>query len=112
MSWLPWTYGREAGGYKLLTLIKRWKFFPADLHIIKYEEGSHILPHIDVVEGKKHYRFNFVFYKRGGGGNFKCAETIFSNNRLALFRPDLYTHWVTPVETNGVRYVLSMGITI
>ena len=105
-----WKKGRQGTGYELITLIRKgfsfYKLAGFDLHIIRYNDGDFIPPHKDEVDGKQHYRFNFIQKKPKSGGEFAC-ETYFKFWRLIFFRPDLYTHSVS--KCVGSRIVLSFG---
>ena len=82
---------------------------PFDFWLIRYPVGSEIPPHVDpVAPGKRHFRLNIVLKRSPIGGEFVCADPIFSSKRIKLFRPDVSEHQVTRVE-GGSRYVLSLG---
>ena len=105
-----WKNGRQNSGYQTITLIKKGfslgKLSGFDLHIIRYNDGSYIPPHVDEVDKNNHYRFNFVLKYPKSGGVFQC-EKYFKFWRLIMFRPDKYIHSVSKCE--GTRYVLSFG---
>lgn len=103
-----WRGGRQGTGYdKLLLATLPWPL-PFDCYLIRYPEGSAIPTHIDPVEKCRHFRLNIVLKRSPRGGEFVCANPIFSTARIKLFRPDVSEHAVTRVE-GGSRYVLSLG---
>ena len=79
-----------------------------DCHLLRYKEGSEVAEHRDPVTGKKHYRLNIILKNASKGGEFNCANAIYSGSRVKLFRPDVCAHSVTLVES-GTRYVFSLG---
>lgn len=103
-----WQRGRQAGGYdRMLLATARWPL-PFDCYLIRYPDGSHIPPHTDPVSEGRHYRLNIVLKSPRQGGEFLCANPIFSTRRIKLFRPDQCEHSVSRVE-GGSRYVFSIG---
>lgn len=105
---LRWRHGRQGSGYdKLLLATLPWPV-PFDCYLIRYPEGSAIPTHIDPVAERRHFRLNVVLKRSPRGGEFVCADPIFSTARIKLFRPDVSEHSVTRVE-GGSRYVLSLG---
>lgn len=105
-----WVKGRQNTGYSILTLLfvtKKWFPIPFDAYIIKYPTGSYIPPHKDEPGFGRHYRVNIILTKPKGG-EFIAENTLLHLGRVVIFRPDLVTHEVTPVES-GTRYVLSIG---
>jgi hypothetical protein len=103
-----WKLGRQNSGYFKFTF---FQFSFADCHLLKYPTGSEIKPHVDEVDGKKHYRLNIVLRKAKVGGVFSCEKSIINFPRVKLFRPDLYEHSVSKIE-DGERLVLSFGVAI
>jgi hypothetical protein len=107
-----WVLGQKNTGYWILTLAwvtGKWLPIPFDLYILKYPTGAYNPPHRDPIKRGQHYRLNIILTKPLGG-EFVCETPIFSSWRIHLFRPDICTHSVTPVE-RGTRYVLSLGWT-
>lgn len=104
MKLFSWQSGRQPGGYRVLPLLARKRL---DLYLIDYQVGAHIPPHRDPVPKGAHYRLNITL-RKGSGGQFRCSKTIYSSDRIQLFRPDQNTHYVTPV-TKGRRLILSLG---
>ena len=103
-----WRRGRQGTGYdKLLLATLPWPI-AFDCYLIRYPEGSAIPAHTDPVAKHRHFRLNVVLKRSPRGGEFVCADPIFSTARIKLFRPDVSEHSVTPVE-GGSRYVLSLG---
>ena len=105
---LRWQLGRQGSGYdKMLLLTAPWPI-AFDSYLIRYPIGSLIPPHTDPVTGRNHYRLNIIVKRSKGGGEFVCANPIYSSSRIKLFRPDRSEHSVTQV-TGSSRYVLSLG---
>lgn len=103
-----WRRGRQGTGYdKMLLATLPWPV-PFDCYLIRYPEGSAIPAHTDPVAERRHFRLNIVLKRSSRGGEFVCANLIFSTARIKLFRPDISEHSVTRVE-GGSRYVLSLG---
>ena len=103
-----WQRGRQGSGYdKMLLLTAPWPL-PFDSYLIRYPEGSSVPPHTDPVQQGRHYRLNVILKSPKSGGEFVCADPIYSSKRVKLFRPDACEHSVTRVE-GGSRYVLSVG---
>lgn len=103
-----WERGRQNSGYdKMLICGAIWpiKF---DTYLLKFPEGSQILPHTDKVTSGKHYRLNIVLKNARVGGEFLCENAIFETNRIKFFRPDVSEHQVTKVQ-KGNRFLLSIG---
>jgi hypothetical protein len=105
-----WKKGRQSGGYQVITLIKKGfqlgNLSGFDLHIIRYNDGDSIPPHIDDVDDNEHHRFNLILKNPKEGGQFNC-EKYFKFWRLIYFRPDKYIHSVS--KCVGSRYILSFG---
>jgi hypothetical protein len=106
--WLRWERGRQGTGYDKLLLAVNPLLIPFDMYLLRYPVGSHIPPHRDPVPGRCHYRLNIVVRRSQQGGEFVCADPIYSSRRIHLFRSDLSTHSVTRVDGTP-RYVLSLG---
>lgn len=103
-----WQSGRQGTGYdKMLLFTLSWPL-AFDSYLIRYPEGSEIPPHTDPVQLGRHYRLNVILKSPRSGGEFVCANPIYSSRRIKLFRPDACEHSVTRVE-GGSRYVLSLG---
>ena len=103
-----WQLGRQGSGYdKMLLLTAPWPI-AFDSYLIRYPVGSSIPPHTDPVTGRNHYRLNVIVKKSAGGGEFVCADPIYSSSRIKLFRPDHSEHSVSLV-TGSSRYVFSLG---
>jgi hypothetical protein len=105
-----WKLGRQNTGYQTITLIKKGfkfgKLSGFDFHIIRYNNGNHIPPHVDEIDENDHYRINFILKHPKSGGVFECQK-YFKFWRLIVFRPDKYVHSVSTCV--GTRYVLSCG---
>ena len=71
---------------------------PFDLYILRFGEGSEILPHKDKVSTGNHHRVNVVLKSAEKGGTFICKDPIFESKRIKYFRPDISVHEVTKVE--------------
>ena len=107
-SLFRWERGRQRSGYdKMLLCGARWpvKF---DTYLLKFPEGSEILPHTDQVTSGEHFRLNVILRHAELGGVFGCSNTIFETKRIKVFRPDISEHSVTRI-VKGNRYVLSIG---
>jgi hypothetical protein len=103
-----WQRGRQGTGYdKMLLLTAPWPL-PFDSYLIRYPEGAEIPPHTDPVQRGRHYRLNVILKSPKSGGEFVCANPIFTTRRIKLFRPDACEHSVSRV-VGGSRYVLSLG---
>lgn len=103
-----WQKGRQGTGCdKMLLLTAKWPL-PFDSYIIRYPDGTAILPHTDPVDYGRHFRLNLILKSPKSGGEFVCATPIFATRRIKLFRPDICEHSVTKV-VGGSRYVLSLG---
>lgn len=103
-----WQKGRQGTGYdKMLLFTLSWPL-AFDSYLICYPEGSEIPPHTDPVQLGRHYRLNIILKSPRSGGEFICANPIYSSRRIKLFRPDACEHSVTRVQ-GGSRYVFSLG---
>lgn len=115
MKWLQWDYGRQGSGYSklLLAMSKRLKF---DCYILRFPDGVGIPEHTDpAVDGYEHHRLN-IFLNSPCVGTGKVTINgpykSWFNDRIQLFRPDLYKHNMTPVEfiwSKDSLYILSIG---
>ena len=106
-----WEIGRQAlmlkakiPYFKLLVLSGR----TFDIYLLKFPEGSRLVPHKDPVDGKRHYRVNVVLRPAEQGGIFLCNGAWVNFPRFKFFRPDQLTHGVSKIE-KGERLVLSIG---
>lgn len=106
-----WQKGRQDSGYEKLKLISNPWILPFDLYLLRFPEGSEVPYHTDPISDGAHYRCNLYLKKADKGGEFLCDRTIFSSRILTIFRPDVYMHAVTKVES-GCRYVLSFGFVL
>lgn len=108
-----WKKGRQNSGYETITFIKKGfklgKLSGFDLHLVRYNDGDYIPPHVDPVDENNHHRLNIVIKKPKSGGVF-CCKKCFRFWRFCYFRPDKYEHSVSTCR--GSRYVLSMGFCI
>jgi hypothetical protein len=103
-----WRSGRQGTGYDKMLLATGWLPLPFDLYLLRFPIGTVIGPHTDRVESGEHYRLNIILRPARHGGEFRCADPIYANSRVKLFRPDRSEHSVTRIE-DGTRYVLSLG---
>lgn len=103
---MRWEKGRQGGGYEKLLLFqgKTW-----DLWLLYYPVGMILYQHTDPVEGKKHYRLNFLLREDKGAG-FSCRYPRETKRwwRFIFFRPDNNPHMVSLIQENP-RWVLSLG---
>jgi hypothetical protein len=104
---LPWSSGRQDGGYKKLRLFQS-KLLLCDCYLLYYPQGSRIGVHTDEVSFGRHYRLNIMLKKAKKGGEFVCPEATFTWWRFALFRPDIQEHMVKTIQ-EGYRVMLSIG---
>lgn len=115
-----WEKGRQNTGYEKLTLIKKGfklgRLSGFDLHLIKYNDGNHIPPHVDAVDENNHYRCNFILKNAKSGGEFHC-EKYTKFWRFIFFRPDLhliasfrtsFQNFITIEENFNKTYYISM----
>jgi hypothetical protein len=117
-----WLRGRQDAEYDVLTFLRfprgedwvyrmpwglRWTMrFGCDGHVIRYVGPVYLPPHVDPVDGKRHYRLNLIM---GRKGRFDTAGAILNwRGRIVLFRPDQCLHGVK--LESGRRYVLSFGV--
>ena len=103
-----WEGGRQKTGYFKKLLVESLWPLPFDVYLLRFPAGSWIPPHVDQVQGGRHYRLNMILKKAERGGDFLCKDPLFERPRVKLFRSDISEHEVTPV-TSGCRYVLSLG---
>lgn len=103
-----WQSGRQQTGYDKMLLAGGYWPVPFDLYLLRFNEGSELPPHVDVVTKGEHYRLNIVLKAAKMGGEFVCNSPIFANARIKYFRSDISEHAVTKVLA-GRRYVLSLG---
>ena len=103
-----WRNGRQRSGYDKMLLMQSWLPLPFDLYLLRFPTGTIIGPHTDRVQSGEHYRLNIILKPARRGGEFQCADPIYVNARIKLFRPDRSEHSVTRIE-EGTRYVLSLG---
>jgi hypothetical protein len=103
-----WRKGRQGTGYDKMLLATGRLPLPFDLYLLRFPTGTVIGPHTDKVEAGEHYRLNIILRPARRGGEFQCADPIYVNPRIKLFRPDRSEHAVTRIE-QGTRYVLSFG---
>lgn len=103
-----WVKGRQGTKYEKLPLIQNKKF---DLYLLRFPEGTHVPPHKDPIKNHKHYRLNITLVKPNIGGKFLGGNPIINLSRLTFFRPDLYTHEMSVIQS-GQCYMLSFGFAI
>lgn len=115
MKWLRWDKGRQGTGYgKMLLATSRLLRF--DCYLLRIPDGVGVPEHTDpAVPGYEHHRLN-VFLKRPcigtGVVSIEGQHRRWLGGRVHLFRPDLYPHSMTPVETmwsDEHAYILSIG---
>jgi hypothetical protein len=103
-----WRSGRQGTGYDKMLLVQGRLPLPFDLYLLRFLIGTRIGPHTDKVESGEHYRLNIILKPARRGGEFQCADPIYVNRRIKLFRPDRSEHSVTRID-EGTRDVLSLG---
>lgn len=87
---MKWESGRQDATSSLKKL-KIWSRWNTDCYLLKFDNGCEIGDHLDVVNGKKHYRFNITIYGKwlffkGIIGNYQTMGSFH------LFRPDITKH--------------------
>lgn len=107
-NWFRWRGGRQQSGYEKMLLLANPFLVPFDCYLLRFQPGAEIAEHTDPVDDKRHYRLNIIIRRARSGGEFVCADPIYENRRVKLFRPDRSPHSVTRV-IEGTRYVLSIG---
>jgi hypothetical protein len=104
---MKWETGRQDATMSLKKL-KIWSKFNTDCYLLKLGKGSEIEPHLDPVEGKKHYRFNLTLY-----GKWNFFKGIYGDTQYMgsfhLFRPDIVEHSANIIDDT---LVLSLGIAL
>ena len=109
MKLFRWQKGRQKTGYDKMLLATAKRFpLPFDLYLLRFNEGSEVPSHKDLVQKGEHYRLNIILKKAKSGGDFLCSEALWQTSRIKYFRSDISEHAVTKV-TKGTRYVLSLG---
>lgn len=104
---MNWQKGRSKETESLQKM-KIWSKWGSDCYLLKFKEGTDIKEHLDIVEGKKHYRLNitlwgdWIFFK-GISGDIKRAGSF------DFFRPDIIKH-SGYIRKNSL--VLSLGVAI
>ncbi|WP_398410869.1 2OG-Fe(II) oxygenase [Shewanella inventionis] len=79
---------------------------------ITYQQNHRVMKHVDPVQQGRYYKLNVVIKQPLIGGVFTCEKYIINLfNRVYLFRPDLYEHSVTKIES-GKRVLLSIAVNI
>ncbi|MGI2170900.1 2OG-Fe(II) oxygenase [Shewanella sp. MF05960] len=80
------------------------------VNLVTYHENHRVMKHVDPVQQGRYYKFNIVLKQPLHGGVFTCEKYIMNLcHRVYLFRPDLYEHSVTKIES-GKRVLLSVAI--
>ena len=83
-----------------------------DNYILRYRSKSYAPKHYDSAPfGSKHFRLNAIISDAFVGGDFRIRDRHVNlrEGDAVIFRPDMYEHSVTPVQT-GDRYVWSFGV--
>lgn len=104
---MRWVKGRQKGEYEKLTLLKGWRWFPFDAHILRIKELGWVGEHTDPVPNKKHHRINLVLRNAKLGGTTYIQDNA-CRRRLYYFRPDTEWHCVSFAHKGSV-YILSIG---
>lgn len=107
-AWLRWVRGRQQTGYEKMLLATARFPLPFDLYLLRYPTGSSVPPHVDAVDGRRHFRLNVVLREAEVGGEFSCRSAILQTRPIKLFRPDVAEHSVSEIR-QGSRLVLSLG---
>lgn len=103
-----WIGGRQIKEY-YYEKMKIYSFWRIDCYLIRWGAGTAIGNHLDIVDGKKHYRFN-IRLKGEKDKLYIIGKTIFHWWRFCLFRPDKYLHGLKPTMKSGL--LLSFGLAI
>lgn len=106
---MKWEPGRSGGGYFKWSLVDAYWPFRWDMHVLKMPPGSEVKPHVDKIAKGKHWRLNIALRLPSSGGEFVCPRAKLNWRRVKLFRPDVQRHWVSKVEGEKTRYMLSIG---
>lgn len=104
-----WVPGGKPTGYlkkKLFEFVSKW--LSVDAYLIYYPTYSGIPEHVDEVDGKQHWRINFIYKNCELGGIFRASHYLLNLGWLNIFRSDR-PHSVSRIEA-GERKVLSFGI--
>ncbi|GGB70460.1 2OG-Fe(II) oxygenase [Shewanella inventionis] len=81
-------------------------------NLVTYQQNHRVMKHVDPVQQGRYYKLNVVIKQPLIGGVFTCEKYIINLfNRVYLFRPDLYEHSVTKIES-GKRVLLSIAVNI
>jgi len=79
-----------------------------DCYLLRFPVGSHVPTHHDPVRGRRHFRLNVTL--RGAPESVELlGPAIARGHRWVLFRPDVVSHRLAPVERP--RLELSIGWT-
>lgn len=101
-----WRPGRQGSGYFKMLLAQGSSW---DCYLMRYPTGSHVPTHHDPVHGRRHFRLNVAL--RGTQDVVELlGPPIARGRRWLLFRPDVVSHRMTPVERP--RLELSIGWTL
>ena len=103
-----WEPGRQRSGYAKLLLLEGRRF---DVYLLRFPTGASVPAHRDPLVGAGHLRANLIVVAPERGGEFECEHAIVDWPRFKLFRPDLVTHAVRPIEA-GTRWVVSFGLAL
>lgn len=103
----------KALGGRMLATVKNKALFSShtfSINLVTYPTNHSVMKHIDPVQQGRYYKLNFVLVKPKAGGVFKCTKCIINwFNRVYLFRPDMYEHSVSKIES-GKRVLLSFAL--
>jgi len=81
------------------------------IYLVRYSAGHQVVPHVDMVSEGRLYKLNLVVVKPASGGEFRCERNLLNwSGRIIVFRPDLYQHSVSRIES-GNRWLLSFALT-
>lgn len=99
---MRWQLGRQGSGYDKLLILSS-ALIPFDIYLLRFPTGSWIAPHIDPVDGYKHYRLNIFL----NGLRVLCRKPIAEGKYWQLMRSDKVAHSVPTAEKTG--WMLSIG---
>jgi hypothetical protein len=104
---MKWESGRQ-DATSSLKKFKVWCKWNTDCYLLKFQAGTEIDEHVDLCEGKKHYRFNLTLY-----GKWNFFKGIYGDTQYMgsfhLFRPDIIAHSANVIDDT---LILSIGIAI
>lgn len=107
---MKWESGRQSDSYFKMKIFSFWRI---DCYILKFPPLSRVPTHTDRIGAdKKHFRFNFVFWRAKDGGQIYVKNGKWQRMpRAFIFRPDILPHKMSQV-IEGTQYIFTIGIAI